>query len=421
MVKRYYGGMMTANLALATGASASGFYSTHQQMQATRAGAWPIPADRLSFFTPPYFAWGWGNNLYGQLGVNDLVHRSSPIILFGGSNAWQSIAIADNHAVALGFNGSLWTMGNNAYGQLGDNTVINKSSPVQTVAAGSNWSKIAVGQRSTAAIKNDGTLWLWGKNNQGQLGDNIGASVSSPVQTVAGGTNWSSVTGDALAYSAIKTDGTLWTWGQNNAYQLGDGTIINRASPVQTIIGGTDWAQVDVGRFHTIALKTDNTFWGWGHNNYSQAGQNQNIVGTRVTSPMQLYTGGSWSKISAGGYSSVGIKTDGTLWTWGRNLGSELGVGDGIQRSSPVQTVSGGSNWYTVAMGAQVVGAIKTDGTLWTWGAGDNGVMGDNTTIGKNSPVQTVAGGTNWRQVYASGSGNNFTSANAAIVALRTA
>ena len=202
----------------------------------------------------------------------------------------------------------LWTWGDDAQGQIGDNTTINRSSPVQTIAGGTNWKQVAGGGVHTAAIKTDGTLWTWGHNNQGQLGDNTIIQKSSPVQTISGGTNWKLVAGGYYHTTAIKTDGTLWTWGHNNQGQLGDNTIIHRSSPVQTVAGGTNWKLVACSYMHTAA-----------------------------------------------------IKTDGTLWTWGYNPQGQLGDNTIIYRSSPVQTVAAGTNWKLVAGGAYHTAAIRDD------------------------------------------------------------
>jgi hypothetical protein len=150
--------------------------------------------------------------------------------------------------------GSLWNWGRNAVGQLGDNTRVDKSSPVQTVSGGTNWKSVKGGYTYTAAIKTDGTLWTWGNNANGQLGDNSITHRSSPVQTVAGGTNWKLVASGNYHTACIKTDGTLWTWGINTNGQVGDNSITHRSSPVQTVAGGTNWKLVGGGDYHTTAI-----------------------------------------------------------------------------------------------------------------------------------------------------------------------
>ena len=165
------------------------------------------------------------------------------------------VSIFDFYNKSQIVDGTLWTWGYNPYGSLGDNTTTNKSSPVQTIAGGTNWKQVSASGSHTAAIKTDGTLWTWGQNNFGQLGDNTTTSKYSPVQTIAGGTNWKQVSCGTMHTAAIKTDGTLWIWGSNSYGQLGDNTTTYKSSPVQTISAGTDWKQVSCGYNHTAAIK----------------------------------------------------------------------------------------------------------------------------------------------------------------------
>ena len=150
--------------------------------------------------------------------------------------------------------GGLWTCGYNSYGQLGTNNTTNYSSPVTTVAGGTNWKQVSGGYQHTVAIKTDGTLWTCGYNKFGQLGTNDTTSYSSPVTTVGGGTNWKQVAGGYYHTVAIKTDGTLWTWGYNNYGTLGTNDTTYYSSPVTTVGGGTNWKQVSCGSFHTVAI-----------------------------------------------------------------------------------------------------------------------------------------------------------------------
>jgi len=201
--------------------------------------------------------WLWGSNSNGLLGDNTVVNKSSPIQTVAGGTNWKQVSCGFEHIAAIKTDGTLWSWGDGTLGQMGDNTIVNKSSPVQTVAGGTNWKQVACVFSHTAAIKTDGTLWLWGYNGSGQLGDNTIVNKSSPIQTVAGGTNWKQVACGDSHTAAIKTDGTIWTWGFNNSGQLGDNTVVNKSSPIQTVAGGTNWKQVSSTGNFMAAIRDD--------------------------------------------------------------------------------------------------------------------------------------------------------------------
>jgi len=362
--------------------------------------------------------WNWGLSIFGALGDNTTVNKSSPVQTIAGGTNWKQVSVGGSaFSAAIKTDGTLWTWGN--WSGLGDNTMVNKSSPVQTIAGGTNWKQVACTASNTAAIKTDGTLWIWGANGNGEVGDNTnGTNRLSPVQTVSGGTNWKLVaSGRGSTTAAIKTDGTLWLWGANSTGTLGIGGVGQVSSPVQTVSGGTNWKQVACGNNFTAAIKTDGTLWTWGNNSYGQLGNNSN--NTNISSPIQTISSGTnWKQVSCGRYHTGAIKTDGTLWLWGNNseyvfippstviLSTTGRIGTNVQilnYSSPVQTVSGGTNWKLVTCGSYHTAAIKTDGTLWTWGNNGSGQLGNNSITMVSSPIQTVAGGTNWKEVAISG------------------
>jgi alpha-tubulin suppressor-like RCC1 family protein len=341
--------------------------------------------------------WLWGASASGRLGDNSIIDQSSPVQTISGGTNWKSVSLC-NHTAAIKTDGTLWNWGQNVSGDLGNNAIANQSSPVQTISGGTDWRSVSVGN-FTASIKTDGTLWLWGVGSCGRLGNNAIANQSSPVQTVSGGTDWRSVSAGNSFAAAIKTDGTLWNWGLGSSGQLGNNAIADQSSPVQTVSGGSNWRSVSAGAGHTAATKTDGTLWTWGCGSIGQLGNN---AIANQSSPVQTVSGGTnWRTVSAGSYHTAAIKTDGELWLWGSGTIGLLGTNSTTNRSSPVQTVSGGTNWRSVSAGDGTTAAIKTDGTLWNWGLGLSGQLGNNSTASRSSPVQTVSGGTNWRTVSA--------------------
>ena len=341
--------------------------------------------------------WTWGSNGNGVLGVNNTTNISTPVTtLLGGTN-WKSIAGGGYHTVALKTDGTLWIWGRNATGQLGINNTTNRSTPVTTLLGGTNWKSIAAGLSHTIALKTDGTLWTWGINAYGQLGVNNTITRSTPVTTLLGGTNWKSISSGFKHTVAIKTDGTLWSWGQNSYGQLGVNDRTHRSTPVTTLLGGTNWKSVASGGYYTVSLKIDGTLWSWGRNEFGQIGVNDTT--SRSTPVTTLLGGTNWKSIACVNTHTVALKTDGTLWSWGRNSYGQLGINDTTNRLTPVTTLLGGTNWKSIVSGSSHTVALKTDGTLWSWGRNANGQLGINNTTNRSTPVTTLLGGTNWKSV----------------------
>lgn len=252
------------------------------------------------------------------------------------------------------------------------------------------------------ALKSTGALWCWGYGGNYQLASGANTHLKVPTAaTAAFAGPWSSVSLGYVHGCTIKTDGSLWCWGSNAAGQLGNGTTTSATTaPVQ--VSGT-WNQVAangreasdtiVATYYTCGIKSDNSGWCWGKNSVGNLGLGNT---TDYTTPQQV--SGSWSTIQGGNFHTCGIKTDNTLWCWGSNVYGQLGIGSTTDQSSP-QQVSG--SWSSVSVGYHNVCAIKTDGTLWCWGYNGNGQLGDNSTTARSSPVQVNGGGTTWSKVSA--------------------
>jgi alpha-tubulin suppressor-like RCC1 family protein len=305
-----------------------------------------------------------------------------------------------DHTAAITNSGELWVWGRNTHGQLGTGDNTNQSSPVQTISQGTNWRSVTGGLLHTAAIKTDGSLWCWGYNAYGQLGTQDQSDRQVPTQTISEGMDWSLVSAGSYHTAAIKTNGSLWSWGDNRYGQLGDNTETTRFSPVQTVSQGTDWKSVACGGGHTVAIKTNGTLWTWGDNEYGQLGDSTTV---NRMSPVQTISGGSrWSSVTGSWGFTSAIKTDGSLWTWGQNTYGQLGTGDTVQRSSPVQTSSGGKDWRQIASGGDHhSAAIKADGSLWTWGRNNIGQLAVPSISFNLTPLRSGFNDTKWKDVSA--------------------
>ena len=292
----------------------------------------------------------------------------------------------------------LWAWGNGNSGRLGIGNTTNYSSPVQEFCSDTTWCMVSGGCLNSAGLKTDGTAWVWGYNFYGQIGNNSTASSTSPKQEAKLATDWCVISNSGCLHTvAVKTSGQLWGWGYNANKQLGDGTTTSRRTPVQEATSATDWCTVSAGSLHTVAVKTTGTLYGWGLNGGGQAGD-----GTAVapSTPVQDISGStSWCMASAGHLHSVGIKTDGTVWGWGTNDFYNVGDATTVNRSSPVQEITSSTTWCTVNAGRVYSGGIKTDGTLWSWGWGSCGRLGVGTTSNHSSPVQEISSSTQWCEI----------------------
>jgi alpha-tubulin suppressor-like RCC1 family protein len=347
--------------------------------------------------TDPGYLWAWGRNNYGQLGLGNATDYSSPKQI-GALSTWQFVGSGMGYFASevIKSDNSLWVWGSGGYGKLGLGNSTSYSSPKQ-VGSLTTWASPASGfsqaTKSAAAIKTDGTLWTWGQGYNGQLGLGVRTNYSSPKQ-VGGLTNWASVSIGSKAMVAVKTDGTLWSWGYNTSYgQLGLGNTINYSSPKQ--VGAlTNWSKVSFGNESVLAIKTNGTLWGWGNNQNGRLGTNNQ---TSFSSPVQIGALTNWESVSCGYQQTLAIKTDKTLWAWGTNSYGQLGIGDIARRLSPVQ-VGSDTNWQKVSTSNKSTIATKTNGTLWTWGRNNYGQLGKGNTTDYSSPVQ-VGALTSWQDI----------------------
>jgi len=359
----------------------------------------------------------WGHNDVGQVGdgttgnnkllavaVNGL--PGTPIaVAGGGAHQW-----ATDFSLALLSDGTVWSWGNNSFGQLGDGTTVSKTTPVQVlgitnaiaIAAGGSGSKNS--SVFGMALLADGTVKTWGGNTYGQLGDGTIINRSAPV-TVSGLTNVTAIAcGGDFAY-ALLSNGTIKSWGRNNfSYSygqgmLGDGTIINRYTPV-TVYGITNATAIAACAYYGLALLADGTISAWGNNSKGQLGDGTK---TNRLKPVKVYgitnaTAIAGSYFDSGNPSSIALLADGTLRTWGSNNHGQLGDGTTIAKVKPVQ-VFGITNAIAIARGGVDWHAVLlADRTVKIWGYGSYGQLGDGTIVTKYKPL-TVPGVTNVQSI----------------------
>jgi alpha-tubulin suppressor-like RCC1 family protein len=310
------------------------------------------------------------------------IQRSSPTQI--GSDSWESVSSMGEYTLAIRTGGALFSWGRNTNGRLGLGDVVARSSPVQ-IGALTDWAKLATGSDpdQAGAIKTDGTLWMWGLNSEGQLGVGTVIDHSSPVQ-VGSLTTWESVFFARESSFAIKTDGTMWfIGGKNDGGSGGIAGTSPKSSPVQ-IGSATDWKQGAAGAVFCAAISDSGKLYTWGNAGDGVLGNNTSAG--NISSPVQIGSLTDWSTLNCGRNRTLAVKTDGTLWSFGENYG-RLGDGTTANRSSPVQ-IGALTTWSTAGAGANANLALKTTGELFAWGQASNGASMLNTSDTISSPVQ---------------------------------
>ena len=390
--------------------------------------------------------WAVGDNSYGAVGDTTTINRTSPTQVAG---SWTQVVCASNHYTATGSvspislpsngrtavlaiktGGTLWAWGSDtaasqlSVGRLGIivGGTVRRSSPTQ-IGALATWTKIAISGGNAAGIQSNGTLWTWGSGAGGALGNSSTINRSSPVQV--SGTTWQNITCGGINppncfMAATRTDGSLWTWGSQgpNSNQLGDNTTVNKSSPVA--VGNPNGinysnATLAAGNGFAYALLPSGDLYAWGY------GQQWGNLGGAIISGTQYWKvnfvsptlhSGSWSKIGLGADVSdrmYGIKTNGTLWAWGRNDQGQLGTSDSVSRSSPTQIGTNNQNsWVFVHSHANMeaqdyphAAAINTKYRLFEWGTVNYSFSGANNPpdtyqwpLSANGPVVSVGNDT---------------------------
>jgi alpha-tubulin suppressor-like RCC1 family protein len=351
---------------------------------------------------------GWGYNGNGELALGNAT-RACPAVngptadptntcapsLIPNLETVTAIAAGTYHSLALKADGSVWAWGANNHGELGDGSLETRLSPVQVTTLTTdlqtnngikpleNIVAIAAGGYHSLALKNDGTVWAWGFNADGQLGNDANENETRAVQVktlqgivaIAGGSHHS---------LALKNDGTVWAWGDNADGQLGNASKTPSKLPVKTNLEKI--VAIAGGGYHSLALKNDGTVWAWGYNANGELGNGQD---QSSSTPQQVSTISNVQQISAGLAHSLAVKRDGKVWSWGRNSKGQLGDTGSSNHLTPVEVADGASQ--SAAGGSHTL-LLGTTGTLSAWGYNAFGQLGNNSLNNALSPIQVLRG-----------------------------
>ena len=373
-------------------------YTGADGFQVYNGTAWVAIANKNPAPTPLYT---WGRNNQAQLGSDNLTSRSSPATIVGGFSDWVQLSSKAGMNAVLRANGTVWTWGRNFQGSLGDGTNSYRSSPVSVVGGFTDVIQVDCGL-GAALLRANGQIWTWGYDGRGMGGHNTNnAATSSPVSLTGGLQIFTQVSTQGLNMGAVTTTGLIYTWGYGVQGRLGDNQNTNRSSPVQIAGGFTDWTQVAFGSGSAWAIRANGTAWSWGSNSNGKLGDGTNVTRSSPVSVVGGFT--DWTHIGGGYNNHPGIRANGTLWMAGRNdyglNGNNRAFGN---TSSPTSVVGGFTDWVACEVGRSFTLAVRANGTAWSWGYGGQGQLGNNqTATAFSSPVSIVGGFTDWAQIAA--------------------
>jgi alpha-tubulin suppressor-like RCC1 family protein len=308
------------------------------------------------------------------------------------STDWKEIRAGKNcHSAGLKNTGQIWTWGANNTQQLGISGASYVCSPVRERSSSTNWCGVDLGNFHTAAINTSGQIWGWGGNQCGSLATGTTGATNIPVREICSASDWCSLSTNECRTAAIKTSGQLWGWGRNACGGIGDGTLVAKCSPVREFCSATDWCRVAVGYSHNLAIKSDGSLWAWGNNNCGQLGDGTTV--NKCSPVREICSATDWSQVAGGFKHSAALKTSGQIWSWGSGTYGSLGVGNVSTICSPVREFTSSTNWCSISSSSSDNSqGLKTDGTLWAWGGSFSGQLGEGTPIGTHrcSPVREI-------------------------------
>ncbi len=323
--------------------------------------------------------WAWGENSFGKLGINkddnEVVFKTTPTLVSAGP--WKSVAIGYEHTLGLQENGKLYAWGRNNVGQLGlgvANTNHYISPQEITSPSWTSIKAIAANHYSSFVITNENKIYGWGYNLSGQLGIGDNTSTVNPTQEFSNSTNWKSIYTGAYHIIAVKNDNTLWSWGLNGNGELGNNNIgVSRNIPGNVSGNITDATTISVGAYHNVIIRSDHSLWGWGSNGEGQL--NLPVINNKIGVPT-LISNANWIDVNGGAYSTGAIKSDNTLWTCGKNVVGQLGLGYISQRVTTLTQVGYYNIWTNILSGGGCMFGFMSNNEIWTWGGNLYGQLG---------------------------------------------
>jgi len=336
-------------------------------------------------------AWSMGSNIQKQLGDTNVVGSVNyPIPVLNLSNV-ASLESGGDFNLVLKDDGTVWTWGNNSFGQLGDGTsgfITSRSFALQVVGlndiievSGGNWHAMALGA--------DGIIYTWGYGSFGQMGDGLSQNRFTPGVVP----NLSDIVNIRTGFShsvALRSDGTVWTWGLNTKKQLGDAALGFKSEVPIQVTGLTNVVQIATGGDHSLARKEDGTVWAWGYNFFGQIGDSTSGFGSEAITPVKVDFLTNVIDISANLNHSMAVEDNGSVWTWGGNAQGQIGdstTGFSNNRIQPVQVWNIG-NIVAVSAAVSHSLALEDNGTVWGWGGNFSGQLGDSTIVARLVPVE---------------------------------
>ena len=379
-------------------------------MKVSAEAVGPYPALDTTLFTVEHYRWmrvasgknhtlainsrgelyAWGHNGNGQVGIGTVTPRGEYELTpqrVGSDSDWKVISGGDDYSLALKSDGTLYAWGKNDRGQLGIGTTTDNELTPRQVGNDSDWKAVSAGFSHSLALKSDNTLYAWGDNRLGALGNGEnGANLAdtskdetAPIQ-IGTDRDWQTVSAGSSYSLAVKTDNTLHVWGHNRIGQLGLGDTTDRNRPTRV---STGWKTVSARFGHSLASKTDNTLHAWGYNRSGQLGLGDR---TNRNSPTQVGSAADWKAVVAGEYHSLALKDDNTLYAWGHNVAGQFGLGDSTNRDRPAK-VGSDTDWKAVDGGENFSLALKDNGTLYAMGLSEALGIGTDTPQTRKSPT----------------------------------